>query len=88
LYDSAMNIGVLLIILALDKRMRKPGLVFGACFIAHGLTRFIYEFARAGASSTTIGNSGLTEAHLMAIGVMVFGGIVLLVASKRKVVSE
>lgn len=84
LYDSAMNIGVLLVVLAIENRFRKPGFTLGVTLLLHGLTRFVYEFARAGASSTTIGGGSLTEAHFMALAVMIVGGIITMVAFRSK----
>jgi phosphatidylglycerol:prolipoprotein diacylglycerol transferase len=61
LYDSAMNIGALFLLLFLEKRFPRHGFSFGMMMILHGFARFIYEFFRAGSSSTTIGNSPFTE---------------------------
>jgi len=73
LYDSAMNLIVFFLALQLEKRSTKPGYTFGLVFLLHGITRFIYEFFRAGSSSTTIGGSPFTEGHVMAIAVSLFG---------------
>jgi phosphatidylglycerol:prolipoprotein diacylglycerol transferase len=73
LYDSAMNIGVLFLLLWLEKKNPRQGYTFGMAFILHGLTRFIYEFFRMGSSSTTIGNLPLTEGHVMAVVIMIVG---------------
>jgi phosphatidylglycerol:prolipoprotein diacylglycerol transferase len=73
LYDSAMNLIVFFLVLRLEKRSTKPGYTFGLVFLLHGITRFIYEFFRAGSSSTTIGGSPFTEGHVMAIAVSLFG---------------
>ena len=73
LFDSAMNIGALFLLLWLEKRFPRRGFTFGMMMILHGLARFIYEFFRAGASSTTIGNSSFTEGHVMALGIMLVG---------------
>jgi phosphatidylglycerol:prolipoprotein diacylglycerol transferase len=73
LYDSAMNLIVFFLVLQLAKRSTKPGYTFGLVFLLHGITRFIYEFFRAGSSSTTIGGSPFTEGHVMAIAVSLFG---------------
>jgi phosphatidylglycerol:prolipoprotein diacylglycerol transferase len=73
LYDSAMNVVALFVLLWLEKKYPKQGFAFGMMMVLHGLARFIYEFFRAGASSTTLGNSPLTEGHIMALGIMAVG---------------
>ncbi|MBS1727227.1 MAG: prolipoprotein diacylglyceryl transferase [Armatimonadetes bacterium] len=81
LYDSAMNVGVLFLLLSLEKRShRRAGYTLGMALILHGLTRFIYEFFRAGTSSTTIGlgNLPITDGHVMAVVIMVVGGFFVL----------
>jgi phosphatidylglycerol---prolipoprotein diacylglyceryl transferase len=75
LYDSAMNIVALFVLLWLEKRYPRQGFAFGMMMILHGFARFIYEFFRAGASSTTIGGSPLTEGHVMALVIMVVGAV-------------
>lgn len=73
LYDSVMNLVVLGLVLWMDKKDRKPLYIFGMTFFLHGLTRFIYEFFRAGSSSTTIGGSPFTEGHVVAMLISLFG---------------
>ena len=73
LYDSLMNVIVFFLVLQLEKRSNKPGFTFGIVFVLHGLARFIYEFFRAGSSSTTIGGFPFTEGHVMALLVALFG---------------
>jgi phosphatidylglycerol---prolipoprotein diacylglyceryl transferase len=73
IYDAAMNVVAVVILLWLEKRYPKQGFAFGMMMVLHGLARFIYEFFRAGASSTTIGKLPLTEGHIMALAIMVVG---------------
>jgi phosphatidylglycerol:prolipoprotein diacylglycerol transferase len=73
LYDSAMNVVAVFILLWLEKKYPKQGFAFGMMMILHGFARFIYEFFRAGASSTTIGNLPFTEGHVMALVIMIVG---------------
>ncbi|WP_457825560.1 prolipoprotein diacylglyceryl transferase family protein, partial [Staphylococcus aureus] len=46
LYDAAMNIGVMFILLAVEKRKIVPGRIAALCLVLHGLARFTYEFWR------------------------------------------
>ena len=78
MYDSAMNIGALFLLLWLEKRYPKQGFSFGMMMVLHGFARFIYEFFRAGSSSTTIGNLPFTEGHVMAVGIMIVGALIVL----------
>jgi phosphatidylglycerol---prolipoprotein diacylglyceryl transferase len=82
LYDSAMNLVAFALIVWLEKRSPKPGYVVGLGFFFHGITRFIYEFFRAGASSTTIGSSPFTEGHVVALLVSLFGLFLVLRPTK------
>lgn len=85
MYDSAMNIVALFALLWLEKRYPRQGFAFGMMMVLHGLARFIYEFFRAGASSTTIGNSPFTEGHVMALGIMIVGAFFALRTKKAMV---
>ena len=84
--DSAMNLVALGILVALERRGLKPGMSAGFFLFFHGLARFIYEFWRAGASSTFVQVGGkslpLTEAHFVAIFIMVAGFVTLAISSK------
>ncbi|MCW5942010.1 MAG: prolipoprotein diacylglyceryl transferase [Fimbriimonadaceae bacterium] len=82
IYDSLLNVVALAILLAWEKRGRLPGQVFGAMLVLHGLTRFAYEFWRAGASSTYWGSLPVTEAQVAALALSAVG-VVLVVMYRR-----
>ncbi len=82
MYDSAMNIVAVFVLLWLEKKYPKRGFTFGMMMVLHGFARFIYEFFRAGASSTTIANSSFTEGHLMALGIMIVGTVIAMRSKK------
>lgn len=86
LYDSLMNVVIFFVVLQLEKKSSKPGFTFGLAMTLHGLTRFIYEFFRAGSSSTTIGSLPFTEGHIMALLVSAFG-LFFLLRSRKLVVA-
>lgn len=97
LFDSAMNLVGLGLILLYERRGFRPGQGFGAVLIVHGLARFIYEFWREGtdaevrsgiASSTYWGHLPITQAQGVAIALMVAGAAVWLIAARRKVTSD
>jgi phosphatidylglycerol:prolipoprotein diacylglycerol transferase len=72
-YDSLMNLTALAILLLIERKVIKPGVETGLALLLHGLARFIYEFWRAGESSTYWGNLPITQAQAMAIGLMLAG---------------
>ena len=97
IYDAAMNAVALGIILWIEKKRPVPLAIFSWFLILHGLTRFIYEFWRAGtkeqverglASSTYMGSLPITQAQALAL-VFIIGGVILMYFARRKpVVSD
>lgn len=94
IYDALMNlVGVGLVLLYERKVPHKPGQVAGAFLVLHGLTRFIYEFWRAGtpeqvskgiASSTYWGTLPITEAQGVAILMAIVGIVTMLLAARKR----
>ncbi|CAN5496754.1 prolipoprotein diacylglyceryl transferase [soil metagenome] len=98
-YDSLMNFLALGAVLMFARRPHKLGQITGLTLILHGLTRFIYEFWRAGtdaqvaagdASSTYwIHNAnatfGITQAQVMALGISVAGVAVFALCKGRRI---
>ena len=91
-YDSLMNFAVLSGLLFMERRQLRVGQLLGATLALHGLTRFIYEFWRAGtvaqvtageASSTYWGNLPITEAQGMAAVLMVVGIVIYALVPNR-----
>jgi phosphatidylglycerol:prolipoprotein diacylglycerol transferase len=76
-YDSLMNLFALGFLLLIERRVIKPGVETGLALILHGIARFIYEFWRAGESSTYWGSLPITQAQAMALGLIV-GGLVII----------
>ncbi|MCO5296410.1 MAG: prolipoprotein diacylglyceryl transferase [Fimbriimonadaceae bacterium] len=84
IYDSFMNLAGLAVLLLVERRGLVRGRSFGVFLVVHGLARFVYEFWRAGTTSTTIGRSPLTEGHVAAL-VLVVLGIAVLVRARKPV---
>lgn len=83
LYDAAMvALGVFLLAL-FEHRFRKPGLMFGAMLGVYGISRFIYEFWRIGASSERMAGLPISFAQLTSL-VMVLLGLAILVRPVAK----
>jgi phosphatidylglycerol:prolipoprotein diacylglycerol transferase len=81
-YDSLMNLAVLAYLLYRERKGLHLGQLAGLALGLHGLTRFIYEFWRAGtlaqvdmgqASSTYWGSLPITQAQAMAFILIVAG---------------
>ena len=96
IFDSAMNLVVLGILLKIESKSPRPWVIFSGFLILHGLTRFIYELWRAGtesqvkaglASSTYWGSLPITQAQGVALFMMALGGIVLLRTKPRTAVT-
>jgi phosphatidylglycerol:prolipoprotein diacylglycerol transferase len=74
-YDALMNLVGVGILLLLERKGLRMGQSAALFLILNGLSRFIYEFWRAGYSSSYLGGLPITEAQLVAL-VMVVGGSV------------
>ncbi len=96
IYDSLMNLVALGLVLRLEMVKKFAGQIFSVFLALHGLTRFIYEFWRAGtalqvergqASSTYMVISGqtlpITDAQVMAL-VMILAGVVMYAIFARR----
>ena len=84
LFDSAMNVGAVLLLLAIERRRVAPLVLTGWALILHGAARFVYEFWRAGSSSTYLGSLPITEAQATALVVMIVGAVVLALGVRGK----
>ena len=86
LYESFMNLIFFGILMVLAKKITRPGFAFGFAMVGFGVSRFIYEFWRAGTSSTTMGGTWITEAQIVALAVALFG-IFLIFRPQKPVVA-
>jgi phosphatidylglycerol:prolipoprotein diacylglycerol transferase len=75
LYESLMNLLGLWILLRLERKGLKQGQSIGAMFVLFGVGRFIYEFWRAGLSSSYLGSLPITDAQLVAALVAIGGAL-------------
>lgn len=82
-YDALMNLAFLaFFFLVLDRRPLRIGQSTGFILIAYGVSRFLYEFWRAGTTSTTIAGLPITEAQVAALLVATAGAILWARGSK------
>jgi phosphatidylglycerol:prolipoprotein diacylglycerol transferase len=82
-YDSAMNVVAFALVLLIERKISRPGFTVGVGLVAHSITRFVYEFFRSGTSSSTVGGSPFTEAHILALVLALAGGVVIVRSLKR-----
>lgn len=88
IYDSLMVLAGLAIVAAWEKRRPAPGLAGCAALMVFGISRFIYEFWRAGSSSTYWGSLPITEAQAMALFIVLLGLAGMAIFKSRPVVPQ
>jgi phosphatidylglycerol---prolipoprotein diacylglyceryl transferase len=66
-------LGAILVFLMEKKFQLAKGVSVSLAMGTYGLSRFIYEFLRAGASSTTIGGTNFTDAHIAGLVMALVG---------------
>jgi phosphatidylglycerol:prolipoprotein diacylglycerol transferase len=93
IYDALMNLVGVGLVLWYERGARRPGQVAGLFLLLHGVTRFIYEFWRAGtpeqvrtgvASSTYWGSFPITEAQAVAALMALIGLVTMVVAARKR----
>ncbi|HMS56333.1 MAG TPA: prolipoprotein diacylglyceryl transferase [Fimbriimonadaceae bacterium] len=83
MYDALLNVAAFGILILFEKRQRGVGASIGLALVLHGLARFIYEFWRAGTTSTYMGSLPITDAQAVA-GLISLNGLVLMMRAKPK----
>lgn len=90
-YDSLMNLAGFGLLLWIERRGLRLGQVFGLALALNGLSRFIYEFSRAGTdaqvaaglrSSTYWGSLPITQAQAAALAIAAFGLIYFVICRR------
>lgn len=98
-YDSLMTLGGMFVLIQIEKRGLRPGQSVCLAVIFYSVSRFIYEFWRAGTqaevdaglrTSTTIAGTPFTEAHVFALLVIIVGciGFFLLQRTPKPITSS
>lgn len=86
LYDTLMAFfaaGMLLLYERATLQNRRPGQYASLFFILYGVTRFVYEFFRAGYSSTSSLGLPITDAQIAAAAMIFIGAIWFAIAARR-----
>lgn len=73
IYDALMNLAVLGVLFLAERMPLRAGQSIGFALFGHGLARFIYEFWRAGTTSTTMAGLPITEAQVAALLTAIIG---------------
>jgi phosphatidylglycerol---prolipoprotein diacylglyceryl transferase len=92
LYDGLFNLIGIAIILRWERKSLAPGQAFSLFLIFHNISRFIYEFWRAGtraevdaglASSTYMGELPITQAQFVSLLIVLLGIAIYVLAGRR-----
>ncbi|HZH98194.1 MAG TPA: prolipoprotein diacylglyceryl transferase [Fimbriimonadaceae bacterium] len=82
-YDAFFNLAAMGLLFAIERsRQMRVGQTAAIALALHGIARFIYEFWRAGTTSTYMGSLPITDAQAMAL-VLVLVGISLFIWFRR-----
>ena len=81
LYDAGVGLIVCLVLLAIDRKPRFDGFLFGTMVLLYAIARFVTESLRYYEASAHF--AGLTVSQLVSIGLVVWAGIFLLRGLKR-----
>lgn len=85
IYDSLMCLGGAALLILAERRGLARGQSMSLMFFFYGLSRFIYEFWRAGSSSTYWGSLPITQAQAMAGLLVILGAVMFAVFGKRRI---
>jgi phosphatidylglycerol:prolipoprotein diacylglycerol transferase len=91
LYDTAMAFFGAALLLMYERRTlqnRTPGMYGALFFILYGTSRFVYEIFRSGYSSSSTWGIPLTDAQVMAVGMVVTGLLWLLLLGRKQRAGE
>jgi len=91
LYDTLMAFAGAAILLWIEKKTfasRRPGSYGAIFFILYGVSRFVYEMFRSGYSSQSTWGVDLTDAQVLAVGMVVLGVGWLIFAFRKRAVRD
>jgi len=87
LYDTLMAFAGAALLLWIEKRRlatRRPGSYGAMFFVFYGISRYVYELFRSGYSSQSTWGVSLTDAQVLAVGMVLLGIAWLIFANRRK----
>lgn len=86
LFESAAELGIFFILTWMFKRKKFDGQVFGAYLFLYGIARFCLEFIRDDPGRGSVFGGVLSGTQLIAIGLVLAGGLIWYVRPTPKVV--
>ena len=88
LYESFVNIIFFFILWSQRKKFSSPGALFCVYLIFNGLERFLVELIRVNTTLFKIGMYHVTQAEIIALGLMTLGGLGLVWTKKRAIKTQ
>lgn len=85
LYESFVNVIFFFILWSQRKKFSSPGALFCVYLIFNGLERFLVELIRVNTTLFKIGMYHVTQAEIIALGLMTLGGLGLVWTKKRAI---
>lgn len=82
IYEMAGNLAIFVLLWSIRRKKRPDGYLFLLYTIMYSALRFAVEFFRS--ECVSLGSSGLTWAHVMAIGTIIFGLICMRILGVRE----
>src|SRR5580693_39346 len=76
LFESAVEVANLIILMWLLKRRKFDGQVFGAFLFIYGVARFFLEFLRGDPGRGSVFGGAMSGTQLIAIGLVLGGGLI------------
>ena len=86
LFESAAELGIFLLLMWMFKRKKFDGQIFGAYLFLYGIARFCIEFLRGDPGRGSILGGALSGTQLIAIGLVLTGGLIWYLRPTSKVV--
>ena len=88
LYESFVNVIFFFILWSQRKKFSSPGALFCVYLIFNGLERFLVELIRVNTTLFKIGMYHVTQAEIIALGLMTLGGLGLVWTKKRAIKTQ
>lgn len=83
LYETIMGFLIFFFLWSIRKRVKRPGMIFAIYLILNGIERFVIELIRVNSRYSVFGLR-LSQAELIAIGLVITGIVLALLLPRRK----
>ena len=85
LFESAVELGIFLLLTWMFKRKKFDGQIFGAYLFLYGTARFFIEFLRDDPGRGSVFGGALSGTQLIAMGLVLAGGLIWYLRPTAKV---